>query len=38
MIKKVKRTVLWRYIIIDLNGEEVLGTVFKKRIAKINSK
>ena len=38
VIKKVKSTVLWRYIIIDLNEEEALGTVFKNRIAKINSK
>ena len=27
VIKKVKNTVLWTYVISDLNGEEVIGTL-----------
>ena len=30
VIKKVKNTVLWIYVIIDLNKEEVFGTFYKK--------
>ena len=26
VIKKVKNTVLWTYLINDLNGEEIVGT------------
>ena len=34
VIKKVKNTVPWTYVISDLNGEEIVG----KRIAKNKSK
>ena len=30
VIKKVKNTVLWIYVIIDLNKEEVFGTFYEK--------
>ena len=32
MIKKVKNTVPWTYIINDLNGEEIIGTFYKKEL------
>ena len=39
MIKKVKNTVPWTYVINDLNGEELFGTFYeelknKKKIKK----
>ena len=34
VIKKVKNTVPWTYVINDLNGEEIIKTFYKKRIAK----
>ena len=30
VIKKVKNTVPWTYVINDLNGEEIIGTFFEK--------
>ena len=30
VIKKVKNTVPWTYIINDLNGEEIIGTFYEK--------
>ena len=30
MIKKVKNTVLWIYIISDLNVKQILGTFYEK--------
>ena len=30
MIKKVKNTLLWTYVINDLNGQEIAGTFYKK--------
>ena len=30
VIKKVKNTVLWRYVISDLKGKEIVGTFYKK--------
>ena len=30
VIKKVKNTVLWTYVINDLNAEEIVGTFYKK--------
>ena len=35
VIKKVKNTVTWTYIINDLNGEEIIGTFYKKELRKI---
>ena len=32
--KKVKNTVPWTYIINDVNGEEIIGTFYEKKIAK----
>ena len=31
MIKKVKNTVPWIYVISDLKGEEIVGTFYKKK-------
>ena len=36
VIKKVKNTVLWTYVIKDLNGEEVTGTFYEKELQKTN--
>ena len=36
VIKKVKNTVLWTYVINDLNGEEVIGTFYEKELQKTN--
>ena len=30
MIKKVKNTVLWTYVISDLNREEIVGAFYEK--------
>ena len=34
VIKKVKNTIPWTYIIGDLNGEKIVGTFYKKQIKK----
>ena len=34
MIKKVKNTVPWTYVINDLNGEEIVGTFYKNELLK----
>ena len=36
VIKKVKNTVPWTYVINDLNGEEIMGTFYKKELQKKN--
>ena len=36
MIKKVKNTVPWTYIISDLNSEEITGTFYEKELQKTN--
>ena len=36
MIKKVKNTVPWTYVISDLKGEEIFGKFYKKDLQKIN--
>ena len=36
VIKKVKNTVLWTYVINDLNGEEIIGTFYEKELHKAN--
>ena len=38
VIKKVKNTVPWTYIINDLNGEEIIGTFYEKELQKTNQK
>ena len=36
VIKKVKNTIPWTYAINDLNGEEIIGTFYKKEEQKTN--
>ena len=36
MIKEVKNTVPWTYVINDLNGEEIIGTFYEKELQKTN--
>ena len=38
MIKKVKNTAPWTYLISDLNGEEIIGKFYEKELQKINQK
>ena len=34
VVKKVKNTVPWTYVINDLNGEEITGTFYEKKICR----
>ena len=36
VIKKVKNTVPWTYVINDLNGGEIIGTFYEKELQKSN--
>ena len=36
VIKKIKNTVLWTYVINDLNGEEITGTFYEKELQETN--
>ena len=36
MVIEVKNTVTWIYVINDLNGEEIIGTLYEKEIQKTN--
>ena len=36
VIKKIKTTVPWTYVIDDLNGEEITGTFYEKELLKID--
>ena len=36
VIKKIKNTVPWMYVINDLNGEEIIGTFYGKELKKTN--
>ena len=36
VIKKIKNTVSWTYVIDDLNGEEITGTFYEKELQKID--
>ena len=38
LIKKVKNTVPWTYVINDLNGEEIAKKIFEKDLQKSKSK
>ena len=38
IIKKVKNTVPWTYVVKDLNEKEVVGTFYEKEFQKINQK
>ena len=35
-LKKIKNAVAWTYVINDLNGEEIAGTLYEKELQKIN--
>ena len=37
VIKNVKNTVPWTYVINDLNGEEIIGKFYEKELQKTNS-
>ena len=34
VIKKIKNTVPWTYVMDNLNGEEITGTFYKKELQK----
>ena len=36
VIKEIENTVLWTYVINDLNGEEIAGTFYEKELQKID--
>ena len=36
MIEKVETTFQWIYVISDLNGEEIIGTFYEKKLRKTN--
>ena len=38
VIKKVKNTVPWNFVINDLNGEEIIGIFYEKELQKTNQK
>ena len=38
MIKKVKNTVPWTNVINDLNGNEIVGTLYENELQKTNQK
>ena len=38
VIKKVKNTVPWTYVINDLNGEEIIGIFYEKELQNTNQK
>ena len=38
VVKKIKNTVPWTYVISDLNGEEIIGSFYEKELQKTNQK
>ena len=36
MIKETKNAIPWTYVINDLNGEEISGTFYEKKLQKID--
>ena len=36
VVSKIKNTVPWTYVINDLNGEEIIGTLYEKELEKTN--
>ena len=38
IVKKIKNTVPWTYVISDLNGEEIVGSFYEKELQKTNQK
>ena len=38
IVSKIKNTVSWTYVIIDLNGEKLIGTFYEKELQKTDQK
>ena len=38
VVKKIKNTLPWTYVISDLNGEEIVGSFYEKELQKTNQK
>ena len=38
IVKKIKNTVPWTYVISDLNGEEIVGSFYERELQKTNEK
>ena len=38
VVSKIKNTVTWTYVIIDLSGEETTGRFYEKELQKTNQK
>ena len=38
VVKKIKNTVPWTYVINDLNGQEIVGSFYEKELQKTNQK
>ena len=38
VVKKIKSTVPWTYVISDLNGEEIIDSFYEKELQKTNQK
>ena len=38
VVKKIKNTVRWIYVISDLNGEEIIGSFYERELQKTNQK
>ena len=36
MVRKIKNTVPWTYVIKDLNDEEIIGTFYEKELQSTN--
>ena len=36
IVSKIKNTIPWTYVINDLNGEEIIGTFYEKKLQKTN--
>ena len=36
VISRIKNTVPWTYVIMDLNGEEIIRTFYEKELQRIN--
>ena len=38
IVKKIKNTVPWTYVINDLNGEDIIGTFYENELQKTDEK
>ena len=38
VVKEIKNTVPYTYVINDINGEEIIGTFYEKELQKTNKK